>query len=183
MSVEGKVVIVTGGASGIGRASALLLGRHGARVVVADRNAKEAAAVREALESAAGTAIDVPVDVLSDSKDVDRMIERTVSTFGRVDVLLHCAGICPRRPVLEMSDEDWRGVLSVNLDGTFYVTRGVGRVMAAQRSGTMILLTSDRGLYGSADYAHYAASKGGDDRPHEEPGHRARARTASRSTG
>ena len=60
-----------------------------------------------------------------------------------------------------MSDEDWRDVLRVNLDGTFYVTRDVGRVMAAQRAGTMILMTSDRGLYGSIDYAHYAASKGG----------------------
>ena len=60
-----------------------------------------------------------------------------------------------------MSDEDWREVLRVNLDGTFYVTRDVGRVMAAQRAGTMILITSDRGVHGSIDYAHYAASKGG----------------------
>jgi len=60
-----------------------------------------------------------------------------------------------------MSDEEWRDVLRINLDGTFFVTRDVGRIMAAQRSGTMILITSDRGVYGSVDYAHYAASKGG----------------------
>jgi 3-oxoacyl-[acyl-carrier protein] reductase len=78
-----------------------------------------------------------------------------------VDVLVHAAGICPRQPILEMSDEDWREVLRVNLDGSFYVTRDVGRVMAAQKSGTMILVTSDRGIHGSIDYAHYAASKGG----------------------
>jgi len=58
-----------------------------------------------------------------------------------------------------MADEDWREVLRVNLDGTFFVTREVGRVMASQQSGTMILVTSDRGLYGSIDYAHYAASR------------------------
>jgi 3-oxoacyl-[acyl-carrier protein] reductase len=78
-----------------------------------------------------------------------------------VDILVHAAGICPRKPFLEMTDEDWRGVLRVNLDGTFYVTREVARVMAKQRSGTMILITSDRGVHGSIDYAHYAASKGG----------------------
>jgi NAD(P)-dependent dehydrogenase (short-subunit alcohol dehydrogenase family) len=159
MSVEGKVVIITGGASGIGRASAFLLARHGARVVIADRNARDGAAVRAAIEADGGGALDVAMDVAS-SREVDAMVERARQAFGRVDVLLHCAGICPRQPVLELSDEDWRHVLSVNLDGTFYVTRAVGRVMAAQRSGTMILLTSDRGLYGSADYAHYAASKG-----------------------
>ena len=74
---------------------------------------------------------------------------------------MHAAGICPRKPILEMSDEDWREVLRVNLDGTFYVTREVARVMAKQSSGTMILITSDRGVHGSIDYAHYAASKGG----------------------
>ena len=60
-----------------------------------------------------------------------------------------------------MSDEEWRDVLRINLDGSFYIARDVGRVMAAQRSGTMILITSDRGVYGTADYGHYAASKGG----------------------
>ena len=90
-----------------------------------------------------------------------RLVARAQSEFGRVDVLLHAAGICPRKPLLEMSDDEWRQVLRVNLDGSFYVTRDVGRVMAAQKSGTMILVTSDRGVHGSIDYAHYAASKGG----------------------
>jgi 3-oxoacyl-[acyl-carrier protein] reductase len=160
MGLDGKVVIVTGGASGIGRASALLLGRHGGRIVIADRDASKAAAVRAEVDAAGAAALDCPVDV-SSSTDVDRLVDRAVSAFGRIDVLVHCAGICPRQPVLEMSDEEWRTVIRVNLDGSFYVTRAVGRVMAAQRAGTMILLTSDRGVYGSADYAHYAASKGG----------------------
>jgi NAD(P)-dependent dehydrogenase (short-subunit alcohol dehydrogenase family) len=143
------------GRTGIGAAAGAARWPDG----IADRDARGAAAVRAELGAAGGTAIDCPVDV-SVSTDVDRMIDRTVVTFGRIDVLVHCAGICPRQPVLEMSDEGWRAVMSVNLDGSFFVTRGVGGVMAGQRSGTMILLTSDRGLYGSADYAHYAASKG-----------------------
>jgi NAD(P)-dependent dehydrogenase (short-subunit alcohol dehydrogenase family) len=141
-SVEGKVAIVTGSASGIGQASAQLLAAQGARVVVADVQVE-------------------PRTDVGDSADVHRLIERTLAQHGRIDILVHAAGICPRKPILEMSDDDWREVLRVNLDGTFYVTREVARVMAKQRSGTMILITSDRGVHGSIDYAHYAAAKGG----------------------
>mgnify|MGYP003338434090 FL=1 len=98
---------------------------------------------------------------VGDSAAVANLVSRTIAEYGRIDVLMHAAGICPRNPLLEMSDDDWRAVLRVNLDGTFFVTREVGRVMAAQKSGTMILVTSDRGVHGSVDYAHYAASKGG----------------------
>jgi NAD(P)-dependent dehydrogenase (short-subunit alcohol dehydrogenase family) len=160
MTIQNKVVIVTGGASGIGCACALLLGRRGAQVVVADRDAAQARSVRDQIVQQGGTALDFAADV-SDSKAVSRLIEHTKATYGRIDVLVHGAGICPRKPFLEMTDEDWRTVLSVNLDGTFFVTRDVARVMAEQRSGTMILITSDRGVHGSIDYAHYAASKGG----------------------
>ena len=90
-----------------------------------------------------------------------QLVARTQEEYGSIDVLLHCAGICPRKPILEMTDDEWREVLRINLDGTFYITRDVGRVMAAQKSGTMILVTSDRGVHGSIDFAHYAASKGG----------------------
>jgi len=140
--LQGKVAIVTGGGSGIGRAAATALAAKGAQVVVADLSSEP------------------PTDV-GDSADVRRLVDGTVARYGKVDILVHAAGICPRKPILEMSDEDWRQVLRVNLDGTFYVTREVARVMAKQRSGTMILITSDRGVHGSIDYAHYAASKGG----------------------
>jgi len=141
-ALRGKVVMVTGGSSGIGAASAKLLAAEGAHVVVADLEAE-------------------PKTDVGHSADVRRLVDSTVERHGRVDILVHAAGICPRKPFLEMTDEDWRGVLRVNLDGTFYVTREVARVMAKQRSGTMILITSDRGVHGSIDYAHYAASKGG----------------------
>ena len=141
-ALKGKVAIVTGSSSGIGRASAQLLAANGARVVAADVNGE-------------------PRTDVGDPADVRRLVEGTVAQHGRVDILVHAAGICPRKPFLEMTDEDWRAVLRVNLDGTFYVTREVARVMAKQRSGTMILITSDRGVHGSIDYAHYAASKGG----------------------
>jgi NAD(P)-dependent dehydrogenase (short-subunit alcohol dehydrogenase family) len=160
MTVRDKVAIVTGGASGIGRAAALALAANGAKVVVSDLNAAGAHEVRTEIAAQGGGAIDVAADV-ADPAQTRALVARTTKEYGRIDVLVHCAGVCPRRPFLEMSDEDWRDVLRVNLDGTFYVTRDVGRVMAAQHAGTMILMTSDRGLYGSSDYAHYAASKGG----------------------
>lgn len=160
MPVRDKVALVTGAASGIGLASARLLAANGAKIVVADRDAATAAKVSDEIGKAGGTAIAAGVDVGS-APETRALVDRTLAEFGRVDVLVHAAGICRRTPLLEMSDEEWRDVMRVNLDGTFYVTRDVGRAMAAQNAGTMILLTSDRGLFGSADYAHYAASKGG----------------------
>ena len=160
MAVTGKVALVTGGASGMCRAGALLMARHGARVVVADRDATAARAVREEIEAGGAEALDVGVDV-GDPQAVAGMVARTVAAFGRIDVLVHGAGVCPRKPLLDMTNDEWRNVLRINLDGTFYVCRDVGRVMAGQRAGTMILVASDRGVHGSVDYAHYAASKGG----------------------
>jgi len=144
----------------MGRAAALLLAAHGARVLVADRDEAGARQVCAAIRAKGGTAIEVAIDV-GDSAEVARLVGRATHEFERIDVLLHCAGICPRKRFLEMSDDDWREVMRVNLDGTFYVTRDVARVMVAQKAGTMILVTSDRGVHGSIDYAHYAASKGG----------------------
>jgi len=160
MSVEGKAVVVTGGASGIGRAAALLLAAHGARVAIADRDAGRARALREEITGQGGEAIDLAVDI-GDPRAVAGLVRASVEALGRIDVLVHAAGICPRKPLLEMGDDDWREVIRVNLDGTFYVARDTARIMAAQKAGTMILVTSDRGVNGSIDYAHYAASKGG----------------------
>jgi NAD(P)-dependent dehydrogenase (short-subunit alcohol dehydrogenase family) len=153
--VRDKVALVTGGASGIGRASARLLARHGARVVVCDVDAEGAAQVGRELGG-----LSCPCDV-GDSAAVAAMVEQALQRHGRLDVLLHAAGIFPRNPYFDMTDDEWRRVLRVNLDGTFFVTRAVGRVMKCQGSGTMILMTSDRGIHGAADFAHYAASKGG----------------------
>jgi NAD(P)-dependent dehydrogenase (short-subunit alcohol dehydrogenase family) len=160
MSITGKVVMITGGASGIGRASAELLARNGAKLVIGDRDAGPAQVVATGITEAGGSAIVVPVDV-SDSAQVDALVRQCLEHWGRVDALVHCAGICPRAAILDMSDEEWHRVLRINLDGTFYIARAVGRVMRGQKSGTMILLTSDRGQNGAMDYAHYAASKGG----------------------
>ncbi|HZQ62628.1 MAG TPA: SDR family NAD(P)-dependent oxidoreductase [Casimicrobiaceae bacterium] len=160
MPIRDQVALVTGAASGIGRAAALLLASQGARIVAADRNLPQAQEVCAQIEREGGLAHALEVDV-GDPAQVKKLVDAAVQRFERIDALVHSAGICPRCPVLEMSDEAWHDVLRVNLDGTFYVARDVARVMMRQRAGTIILLTSDRGVHGSVDYAHYAAAKGG----------------------
>ena len=81
--------------------------------------------------------------------------------WGQVDILVNCAGIAPRKHVIEMSDEEWHQVVAVNLHGTFYITRAAARVMVKQQSGAIVLFASDRGIFGLSGGSHYSASKAG----------------------
>jgi NAD(P)-dependent dehydrogenase (short-subunit alcohol dehydrogenase family) len=157
IDLGGKTALVTGGGSGIGRACAILLAANGARVAVADVNAAGAVAAQAEIGA---NAIALSVDV-GDSASVDAMTAATLTAFGRLDIVVHCAGVSPRKAVVDMSDEDWRSVMAVNLDGTMFTTRAAARVMIPAAGGTMILIASDRGLLGQANKSAYAASKGG----------------------
>ncbi len=156
-TVQGKVILVTGAASGIGRAAAELFAAQGATVVVADLNKAAVDTLATSLVKSGGAASALAFDA-GDAAQCEALVQQTVKAHGRIDVLVHAAGVCKARPLLELSNDEWRETLRINLDGTFFLTRDVGKVMAAQKSGTMILLTSDRGVYGSIDFA---ASKGG----------------------
>lgn len=160
MSIAGQVALVTGAGSGIGRATAARLAQNGVHVAVADRNLSAVKDVKAEISTPDREALSLRVDV-SESRSVQEMVDQTVSTFGQLDILVNCAGISPRTPVLEMSDETWRDVIGVNLDGTFYTARAAAKPMVAQGSGTMILIASDRGIYGLAGGSHYSASKAG----------------------
>lgn len=158
--IEGKTILVTGAASGIGRATCLLFARHGAAIVAADVNAKGLAQLLDDIGESVGDVSTYVFDA-GDPAQCAALVAEAHQRLGRIDVLVHGAGILVARPLLEMSNDEWRQTLRINLDGTFFITRDVGRLMAAKRAGTMILLTSDRGVYGAVDFAHYAASKGG----------------------
>ena len=160
MLLKNKVAIVTGGASGLGKASAKLLAREGAKVIIADNDKNHTKEVVDLIQAEGGIAVAFDCDVSQSAQD-SQLVEFTIDQFKSIDVLMHGAGICPRMQYLEMTDDEWSRVLRINLDGTFYITREVGKVLAKQNSGTMILISSDRGIHGSIDYAHYAASKGG----------------------
>jgi 3-oxoacyl-[acyl-carrier protein] reductase len=160
MSIKNKSIVITGAASGIGRACAQLFAREGARLVLADRQTAALKNTQDCLGETAHPVISMAFDVGS-SEQCSALVNKAMQSHGCIDVLIHAAGICVAAPLLEMTDDQWRETLRINLDGSFFITREVAKVMVAQKSGTMVLLTSDRGLYGSSSYAHYAASKGG----------------------
>ena len=138
-----------------------MLARNGAAVAIADRNIAGAEARRAtAIVAAGGDAIALGVEI-ADSASVQSMVDRTLARYERIDMLVHCAGVSPRRAVVDLTDEEWHQVIAINLDGTMYVCRAVARAMLPRRSGTMVLIASDRGLLGAAAKSAYAASKGG----------------------
>lgn len=131
-TLEGRTALVTGGAQGIGFAIAKGLGEAGARVFVCDRNTEVGEATAEEL-GAEFVAADV-----TDSASIDAAVEHVVSTAGSLDVAVNNAGIVHNHPSEDLSDDDWRRVLSVNLDGVFYSCRAEGKRMLAQGSGSII---------------------------------------------
>jgi NAD(P)-dependent dehydrogenase (short-subunit alcohol dehydrogenase family) len=157
--VEGKVAIVTGAASGLGAASARRLAEEGARVMLTDRAVEAGEAVAEAIRASGGKAMFMTHDVASEG-DWQAVVSGTRDAFGRVDVLVNNAGVGGGSPLMEMSLNDWRSMLSVNLDGVFLGMRCVGPSMAAS-GGSIINLSSILGKVAQAGAAAYSASKGG----------------------
>ncbi|QFR02194.1 glucose 1-dehydrogenase [Streptomyces phaeolivaceus] len=158
---DGRSVIVTGAASGIGRATALAFAAKGARVLVADLNSEAAGSVVKEIEEAGGTAVAVTGD-LSEQAVVDQVARTAVERFGTVDVLVNNAGIMDRMSALgDVSDPEWERVIRVNLTAPFLLTRAVLPHMLAAGRGAIVNTASEAGLRGSAAGAAYTASKHG----------------------
>lgn len=161
MRFENKTVVVTGGGNGIGRATALRFAQEGARVVVGDIDAENAARVTQEIRGAGLTALAMSVDVTA-RDSVAAMIAGTVAAFGRVDVMCAIAGIAGEAAFVEMTDAQWDRVLAVNLKGVFLCGQLAARQMIAQGSGGSIVnMASTNGLVGEQELAHYNASKFG----------------------
>ncbi len=158
--LDGKVVLVTGGSRGIGRAIASSLATEGATVVLAARDAGRLSEAVEGITSAGGRAESVSIDV-ADRSSVKAATARVLETHGRIDGLVNNAGVTRDNLVLRMKDEDWQAVLATNLTGVFLCTQAVLRPMIKQRSGRIVNVTSVVGLMGNAGQANYAASKAG----------------------
>jgi len=158
--VEGKVAIVTGGASGIGAASAETLAREGARVVVTDIDDALGAAVVARIGAAGGEALFVHQDVTDEAAWPD-VIAAAVARYGRLDIMVANAGVGIGGLIVEMSLADWRRQTAINLDGVFMSVKFSIPAMMKSGGGSIIIMSSVAGLRGSAGLAGYCATKGG----------------------
>jgi NAD(P)-dependent dehydrogenase (short-subunit alcohol dehydrogenase family) len=154
-----KVALVTGGASGIGRATALLFASSGGAVSIVDLDEAGGAAVAREITGAGGRALFVKADV-SSAADCQRAVERTVAALGGLDILFNNAGIIRRASVLETSEEEWDRVMGVNVKSVFLLSKHAIPVMAESGGGVIVNTASGWGLAGGKDAASYCASKG-----------------------
>ena len=159
--LDGKVALVTGSGRNIGRATILKLAAEGANVVVNSRsNQAEADAVAQEARGLGAKALSILADV-SNKEQVDSMISRAMSEFGRIDILINNAAIRPHKPFTEVSLQDWETVRGVVLDGAFYCTRAVINTMVANNYGRILFFTGEGAFAGGAMRAHVSAAKMG----------------------
>jgi gluconate 5-dehydrogenase len=156
--LNGKTAVVTGAASGLGRAIAIGLAVYGADVVTADVNLAGAEATSQVIRDLGRKTLAVAVDV-TNWEQVVSMTEAAVSAFGRIDIAFNVPGINVRKLALEMTSEDFRSVIDVNLIGVFHCARAIGEVMVRQGDGRMVNIASMFGHAGSRRSAAYTASK------------------------
>jgi len=160
--LDGKIALVVGGGSGMGRAGATAMAADGAKVVVSDLSLDRAEAVAAAIgENASALHVDVTSPEL-----VERVVAETVERFGRLDVLYHCAADVhfvntQDKRLTELEDDVWARMIDIHLTGTFYVLKHVGRHMLRQGSGSIIVSSTVDALVGCAGLDSYTAAKGG----------------------
>ncbi len=163
MSIKDQVAIITGAGRGVGRATALRFAREGARVVLFSRTPTPLNDVASELGSHGYPFLSIVGDV-SREEDVQALFQEVMHTFGRVDMLVNCAGVVAVRPFIEMDASTWDHVLGVNLRGTFLCCREAFRIMASQRSGVIVNLSSLSGVKGVEKFpglSAYNVSKAG----------------------
>jgi len=158
--LDGKVALITGGTSGIGRATAVLFAREGADVAITGRDESRGAAVVAEVVAAGGEGIFVRADVRS-AEDCARSVTRTVEAFGRLDILFNNAGVYVANDVLGCDEDEWDLQVDTSLKGAYLMSRAALPTMIAQGSGSIVHCSSGWGLVGGAKGAAYCAAKGG----------------------
>jgi NAD(P)-dependent dehydrogenase (short-subunit alcohol dehydrogenase family) len=163
--LDGKVVVVTGAGAGIGRDFALAFAAHGAKVVVNDlgRNAQGhpiAQAVVDEIGAAGGSAV-AAVESVAEWDSAQRIVQAALDHFGRIDCVINNAGVTRDRMFFNMSLEEWKTVVDVHLNGSFYIARAAAPHFKNQGGGSYVHMTSTSGLIGNVGQANYAAAKMG----------------------
>lgn len=172
-SLEGKVAIVTGGGTGLGKAMCHALARAGASIVVAARRQEPINETAAEVRKLGQRAMAIPTDVI-DSRQVENLMEKAIGEFNHVDILVNNAGIArgiepspwdatpiQPGPIWELNDEKWHNAIDINLTGAFYCCRAIAKYMIKRRSGKVINMASVGGLRGSKGWFTYSSAKGG----------------------
>jgi NAD(P)-dependent dehydrogenase (short-subunit alcohol dehydrogenase family) len=159
--LHSKVALITGAGRGIGRATAELFAREGAKLVLCSRTKHQLAGTISAITSAGGEATARVADIAI-AREAEALVRLAVARYGRLDILINNAGILgPRVPILEYPHREWIQVLRINLYGTFLISQAAASVMAGQGAGTIITLSSSVGRRGRGLWGAYAVSKFG----------------------
>jgi 3-oxoacyl-[acyl-carrier protein] reductase len=160
MLLHGKVALITGSATGIGQAIAHLFAEHSASLVLVDRNAEGNRGTAANLRSTGARVVDIALD-LRDRPAIDAAIQRASDELGAPDVLVNNAGIYPRQSFLEMTEQEWDDMQSINLKSMFHTAQAALPQMIARQSGKIVNISSVTFHLGMANLTHYVASKGG----------------------
>jgi 3-oxoacyl-[acyl-carrier protein] reductase len=152
-----RVALVSGAASGIGRAIAILFAREGAKVAVVDKNLEGAESVVKEIEQLNGQALALQCDV-SEEKEADQTVKETGEQLGNVGILVNCAGIAGANLLVDMTTEEWHSMLRTHLDGTFFFSRAI--INGMKDGDRIINMSSIVGIEGQLTSTHYAAAKG-----------------------
>ncbi len=160
MRFQNQVVLITGGARGIGRTIAERCHREGAQIAIVDINADAANGLAAELTAKGAKCAGYSCDV-TNSGQVDAMVETVTKDFGKIDVLVNNAGITKDGLLVRMGDDQWNAVININLTGAFHVLRSVAKVMMKARSGSIVNIASVVALIGNPGQANYCASKAG----------------------
>lgn len=159
-SMQGRVAVITGGGTGIGRASALVLAERGADVVLAGRRVEPLKDTASEIEALGRKALTVPTDVTS-PEDCQALVDSTLAEFGRLDVLLNNAGGGATKSLMKWTDDEWRQVLDLNLSSAWYLSRAAAKPMIAQGKGSIVNISSGASLLAMPQAAAYGAAKAG----------------------
>ena len=159
MKLEGKTALVAGGGRGIGRAISLALAREGAEVAVADILKENAEAVRGEIQGTGRKALALQVD-LTKKAEVDRAVGEAIARFGKLDILVNCAGWDRLEPFIESNEETWEKVIAINFKSVLHTTKAVLPHMISRGGGKIVNISSDAGRVGSMWESVYAGAKG-----------------------
>jgi NAD(P)-dependent dehydrogenase (short-subunit alcohol dehydrogenase family) len=159
-SLEGRVAIITGGGTGIGRGTALVLAEHGADIVLAARRTEPLESTAGEVEALGRRALTVPTDVTS-AEQCQQLVDATIREFGRVDILVNNAGGAQTKSLMKWTEEEWVHVVALNLGSVWFLSRAAAAPMLEQGKGAIVNISSGASLLAMPQAAPYAAAKAG----------------------